>query len=109
MRDEPAMALFMGRALVMVAVNDAYRAFAPNPPIGCPVIEGYPDVSWRHVQRVMHLVYRMGEPRLIEWPTGPLWVIPYVAPDGRRGIVTHYQPIAPTLSLLPAEELALLA
>ena len=99
-----ALALFMGPGFLITAANDAWVALFGKPPMGLPITEWLVGESFGNALRAMRHVYRCGvEVRYVTADGSPLWFIPYVAPDGRRGVVSHYQPIhAPLAALAPA-------
>ena len=101
-----AFALLMGPGLVIAAVNTLWLELAclKVAPIGMPLSEAFPEPQWVPVQRAARHAFRTGmEVRMVR-EEGILWFIPYVAPNGRRGVVSHYRPNRVPL-VLPAPAL----
>ena len=87
------IALFMGHALIMVAANEAYRRrTGAEPPIGLPLVEAFPDPSWKPIQAEMFAVYETGCARTMCGTTGLLTIAPLIEEGRTVGVGTHFLP-----------------
>ena len=96
--------LFIGKALVLVAVSVNWRSGElPEPPIGVPFSEAWVGPEWTQVLLMLTAVYRDGVPREIRMVRGLLTAAPHYR-DGRiAGVGTRFEPVpARPAALLPA-------
>lgn len=85
------MSLYLGPALVMAAVNDAWREAYGVPALGIPLREAWTDPVWRPVQQAMDDVYRTGVVQSMDWAGGRAVITPVSGP-ATRGLVVVYEP-----------------
>lgn len=105
------IALFRGRAHVLVKGNEAHDAMVPRELYGMPVTEAFPDDRWKPIQALMDAVFADGQDRVMIFEGGQLTVTCLRDRRGRRlGVGTSYlvpepappPPVRDRLLLLPA-------
>lgn len=73
----PALALFVGPALILYAVNAAWRERVHmEPPIGVPVSEAFIDPLWQPLQATMREVFETGVEAYLDFAGVPVFIIP---------------------------------